>query len=120
MTRTYQRRTPSNCFHSHSIHPATPIPIATISAVIHPSSPRPLAPPFPVALGVALVLLATPDKLSVPTPGPVGTIGDAVEPVTMLPTELVDAVIGVVSVGRVITLPVLVTVGVDVSDVGMV
>lgn len=38
----------------------------------------------------------------------------------MLPTELVDAVIAVVSVGRVMLPPVPVAVGVDVSDVGRV
>lgn len=94
------------------------MPSATTSATLLPPASPLAAAAAPVALALALapVLLATPDRLPVV---PLGLMAVEVPPatdVTLEPTD--DDVVGTVSVGRVISVPE--EVGVDVSEVGTV
>lgn len=97
----------SDVAQSHSpIQPATPMPRATTSAtLLAPSSFG--AAPVALALALAPVLLATPDKLPVEPLGLAAVVVDSA-----------DVEIGLGWVGKVITGPL--RVGVEVSEVGMV
>lgn len=92
------------------------MPSATTSATLLPPSLLAAAAAAALALALALtpVLLATPDKLPVVPLGLMAVVVLPTKDVTLEPTD----VVGAVSVGRVISVPV--EVGVDVSEVGRV
>lgn len=113
-------------------HPTRPTAIATTKATVLPSRPSPIVPAAPVALAlVPVAVFVPPERLSIAVP--VGLTPPAVfvvgSEVRLLPTLLVDPeaeleviVVATIEVSGVpvLTVMVPVSVGVDVSEVGIV